>query len=246
MHCYFVAADREDSLGLKPLQPPTLLQSDELSAVSALCWTVSITAYGHLICRTPEGIHVLDRDTLNSLRSVMNTDTTDWREIIQPEGVMVASCYNWKEGSAEVAILCPNSLKKLKCLYQQSVGKVTTYSIAQHLSLIYIVDREEKQLVVCNVVDNTIQKLSVPRMKNPQPVCMLPDSTLVIADRAVDGGVSRFKLENTALTQMWVFPHISEPTAISFDPTFELIYICTRDGPLLILSLEGEEILCLF
>jgi len=42
---------------------------------------------------------------------------------------------------------------------------------------------------------------------------------------AIDGGVRRYKVDNTTLTQIWEFPHISDPTGISFDPTSELIYI---------------------
>jgi len=56
-----------------------------------------------------------------------------------------------------------------------------------------------------------------------------------------DSAVRRYKVENTTLTLMWEYPHITGPTGISFDPTSELIYICTYSGPLLILSLEGKE-----
>jgi len=192
------------------------------------------------MCRTGEGVKVRNRETLDTISSVKDTNTT-WRgEIIQPEGVMVACWYNRKEKSAEVTLLDPNTFKKSRSLYKQSVDRPTHYRIAQHLSLVYIVDRREKQLLVYNLVDNKIQKFPLPEMKLPAPVCILPDSTLLIGDHAIDGKVRRYKVENTTLTMMWEFPHISQPTGISFDATSELIHICTFSGPLLILSLEGK------
>jgi len=192
------------------------------------------------MCRTPEGVEVINRDTLNTISSAKDTNTTKWWEIIQPEGVMVGSWYSWEEKTAEVSLLDPNSFKKFRSLYKQSVDDTTYYRIAQHLSLLYIVDWSEKQLVVYNLVDNKIQKFPIPEMKYPVPVCILPDSTLLIGDYTEDGKVSRYKVENTTLSLMWEFPHISKPTGISFDPTSELIHICTWEGPLLILSLEGK------
>jgi len=192
------------------------------------------------MCQTPEGVEVINRHTLDTISLVRHTNTT-WRgEIIQPEGVMVSSCYNQKEKSAEVSLLDPNSFKKSRSLYKQTVDELIAYRIAQHLSLVYIVDWREKQLVVYNLVDNKIQKFPLPEMKFPRPACILPDSTLLIGDRTEDGKVRRYKVENTTLTLIWEFPHISYPTGISFDPTSELIHICTRSGPLLILSLEGK------
>jgi len=196
------------------------------------------------MCGTGEGVEVRNRHTLDSISSVKNTNTTEWGQIIQPEGVVVGSCYNVEEGSAEVSLLDPDSFEKSHSLYKQSVDvPFTPYRIAQHLSLVNIVDWREKQLVVYNLVDNKIQKFPIPEMENPTLVCILPDSTLLIGDRTEDGKVQRYKMEkeNTTLTPMWKSPpHISEPTGISFDPTSELIHICTAYGPLLILSLEGK------
>jgi len=125
-------------------------------------------------------------------------------------------------------------------IYYTSELAETQYRIAQHLSLVYIVDWDEKQLIVCSLVDNNIQKFPLPGMKNPHSVCILPDSTLLIGDLAMDGKVRRYKVEDTTLTLMWEFRHISDPTGISFDPTSQLIHICTEEGPLLIFSLEGK------
>jgi len=215
---------------------PSSLQSDGLP-VRGLCLSVKISADGHLMFRTLGGVEVINRHTLDTISSVKDTNTTEWGEIIQPEGVMVGSWYNVKEKTAEVTLLDPNSLKKTHSLY---ICRHKTYRIAQHLSLVYIVDRREKQLVVCSLVDNKIQKFPLPGMKDPHSVCILPDSTLLIGDWTIDGKVNRYKVENTTLTKMWEFPHISCPSGISFDPTSQLIHICTWGGPLLILSLEGK------
>jgi len=60
----------------------------------------------------------------------------------------------------------------------------------------------------------------------------------------VYGKVRRYKVENSTLTLLWEYPHISLPTGISFDPKSELIYICTLFGPLFIISMElGKEIM---
>jgi len=191
------------------------------------------------MCQTRGGVEVISRHTLDTISSVKDTNTT-WWEIIQPEGVIVASWYNREEKSAEVSLLDPISFEKSRSLYKQSVDELAAYRIAQHLSLVYIVDWREKQLVVYNLVDNKIQKFPLPEMKNPDSLCILPDSTLLIGDRTEDGKVSRYKVENTTLTLMWEFLRISRPTGISFDPTSELIHICTWEGPLLILSVEGK------
>jgi len=218
---------------------PASLQSDGFPA-HGWCGTVNISANGHLICRTREGVEGIDRHTLDTISLMKDTDTTWWGQIIQLKGVMVGSCYNKKENTTEVTLFDPNSLKKTHSLYKQSVDEPTCYRIAQHLSLVCIVDRREKQLVVCNLVDNKIQKFPIVGMKIPRPVCFLPDSTLLIGDWNKHSRVRRYKVENTTLTLMWEFLRISEPTGISFDPTSELIHICTRRGPLLILSLEGK------
>jgi len=197
------------------------------------------------MCVTQEGVEVRNRHTLDTISSMKDTKTTEWGEIIQPEWEMVGSWYNRKEETAEVSLLDPNSLRKTNSLYKQSVNKPTYYRIAQHHSLVYIVDSEEKQLVICNLVDNKIQKFPLPGMKYPDPVCILPDSTLLLGDRTKHGRARRYKVENTTLTLMWEFPHISDPTGISFAPTSQLIHICTLDGPLLIFSLAGKQIMCL-
>jgi len=198
------------------------------------------------MCRTGRGVEVINRDTLDTISSVKNTNTTWWEEIIQPEGVMVGCWYNMEEQTVEVSLLDPNSFEKTRSLYKKSVDVLFThYRIAQYFSLVYIVDSNivdsnKNQLVVCNLVDNKIQKFPLPEMEFPLPVCILPDSTLLIGDRTEDGKVRRYKVGNTTLSLMWEFPHISVPTGISFDPTSELIHICTREGHLLILSLEGK------
>jgi len=193
------------------------------------------------MCQRVKGVEVINGDTLDTITSVTDTNTTAWWEIIQPEWVMVGSYYNREEKTAEVSLLDPNSFVKSRSLYKQSVAiPFTHYRIAQHFSLLYIVDSVETQLVVCNLVDNKIQKFSLFGIKCPVPVCILPDSTLLIGDFTVDGKVRRYKVENTTLTLMWEFIHISYPTGISFDPTSELIHICTGEGPLFILSLEGK------
>jgi len=192
------------------------------------------------MCRTSDAMKVMNRDPLNIISSVNNTDAELWLQIIQAEGLAVGSCYNKEKKSPEVTLLDPKSLQKSRSIYKTTVDKFTYYKIAQHLFTVYILNSEEKQLVVCNLVDNEIQELPVPEMKNPRNLCILPDSTILLADKTKDGGVRRYKVENKTLTQMWEFPHISDPTGISFDPTSELIYICTGDGPLFILSLEGK------
>jgi len=218
---------------------PASLQFDGLPVCGG-CWAVNISADGHLMCRTREGVEVINRHTLDTISSVKNTKTTEWGEIIQPEGVVVGSWYNVKEKTAEVTLLDPNWFEKTRSLYKQSVDEPTAYCIAQHLSLLCIVDWRENQLIVYNLIDNKIQKFPLPGMKYPRSVCILPDSTLLIGDYTEDGKVNRYKVENTTLTLMWEFPHISDPTGISFDPTSQLIHICTREGPLLIFSLEGK------
>jgi len=233
------------------------LQSDGL-AVRDRCGRVNISADGHLMCVTQEGVEVINRQTLDTISLVKHTNTTVWGEILQPEGVMVGSWHNKKEKTAEVSLLDPIFFKKTNSLYKQPIGGesgdffrtimreiaapliFTYYRIAQYLSSVYIVDWRRKQLVVCSLVDNKIQKFPLLGMKYPHSVCILPDSTLLIGDRTVDGKVRRYKVENTTLTLVWEFPHISEPTGISFDPTSQLIHICTLEGPLPILSLEGK------
>jgi len=197
------------------------------------------------MCRTGRGVKVINTDTLNTISLVKDTNTTEWGEIIQPEGVMVGSWYNNKEETAEVSLLDPNSYEKTRFLYKHLVDEpFIYYRIVQHLSLLYIVNWRERQLVVCDLVDNKIQKFPLPEMEYPLPVCILPDSTLLIGDYTVDGKVRRYKVENTTLTLMWEFPHILDPSGISFDPTSELIHICTESGCLLILSLEGKYCVC--
>jgi len=219
---------------------PASLQSDGLP-VRGGCGTVNISADGHLMCGTREGVEVRNRHTLDTISSVKNTKTTEWGEIIQPEGVMVGSCFNNICGTFDVTLLDPNSFEKTHSLYKLVPYMLfTCCRIAQHFSLVYIMDWGEKQLVVYNLVDNKMQKYPLPGMKYPVPVCILPDSTLLIGDLTEDGRVNRYKVENTTLTIMWEFPHISDPAGISFDPTSQLIHICTFSGPLLILSLEGK------
>jgi len=114
---------------------------------------------------------------------VNNTDTELWLQIIQAEGVAVGSCYNKEKKSPEVVLLDPKSLQKSRSIYKTTVDKFTYYKIAQHLSTVYILNSEEKQLVVCNLVDNEIQELPVPEMNNPRNLCILPDSTILLADK---------------------------------------------------------------
>jgi len=171
---------------------------------------------------------------------VKDTNTIEWGEIIQPEGVMVGSWYNKERFIAEVSLLDPNSFETSCTLYQQSVQEPFPLRITHHLSSVYIVDRTEKQLVVCNLVDNKTQKFPIPGMENPQPVCILPDSTLLIGEWTEYGRVIRYKVDNTTLIVMWESPHIVLPSGISFDSTSELIHICAACGPLHILSLEGK------
>jgi len=223
---------------------PASLQFDGLYP-EGICWRVNISADGNLLCGIKEGVtqsvKIKDRHTLDANSSVKNTNTTEWKDIIQPEGVVVGSCYNKEKRQTEVALLDPNSFEKSRSLYMHTVESQDIYfRIAQHLSSVYIVGCGTQQLVVYNLVDNKIQKFPIPEMNNPDPVCILPDSTLLIGDRIEDGKVRRYKVENTTLTLMWEFPHISLPSGISFDPTSELIHICTYSGSLLILSLEGK------
>jgi len=189
------------------------------------------------MCSSSKGIDILDRHTLDIISSVKDTKTARWIKIIQPEGVMVGICYNKKEATYEVALLDPHIFKKTKSLYKQPGHVFRNCAIAHQFSLVYIVDRKEKQLVVCSLVDNKIQKFLIPGVKYPVSVCILSDSTLIIGDLTK---VIRYKVENTTLTLMWEFPLISGPNSIIFDPTSELIHICTSRGPLLILSLEGK------
>jgi len=237
-YIYFLdVADEEGSLGLRLLES-IALQCDGLTAGGSCC-TVNITADGHLICGTAEGVVIRDAHTLDTISLVKHTSTERWEEMIQPEGVVVGSFYN--ENSAEVVALDPTTLQMTRSLYKYSVDDLILLGrIAQQNSLVYVVESKKKQLVVCSLADNSVLKLQIPGMKNPHPVCILPDSTLLLGDRSKDGGVSRYKMENTTLTLMWEFPHISVATGISFDPTSKLIYICTLLGPLFIISLKGK------
>lgn len=177
---------------------------------------------------------------METINMVSNTNFTEWGQIIQPEEVMIGSCYNKKDKSAEVTLLDTKYLTKSQSLYKKSVDELTYYRVAQHLSLIYIVDWRDNQLIVCNLIDNETQKLPVRGMKFPLPVCALPDSTLLIGNWVEDGEVNRYKVESSSLTLLWKFSHIPHPSGISFDSTSELIYICTWQGPLFIISLEGR------
>jgi len=243
-NCYFGVAVSEDSLGLKLLQPPASLQSDTLQK-RGWCRTVNIMADGKIMCRRNEALEVINRTTFNTIYTVDDTTTTVWTETIQPEGVVVGSCYNVEDNTAEVTLLDQNTFEKSRTIYRHLISIPTFYRIAQHLSLVYILDYREKRLVVVNLVDDTTQKFEVFEMEDPRPLCILPDSTVLIGDRSLDGAVSRYKVENTTLTKLWEFPGIPKPTGISFDPTSELIHICTALGPLLILSLEGKHFICL-
>jgi len=254
--------ERADSLGLELVQKSISLQRDR-HAYGIELRNVNITVDGKLTCRTRWGIEVRNADTLDIISTMKNTNTTEWEEIIQPEEVVVASCYNRNERSTEVILLDPNTLEKTKSLFKSDRTWPPTYydqyrslfhmlchrpsffshGLAQFKSLVYILDRGEKQLVVCNLVDNKIQKFPLPEMNSPVPICILPDSTLLIGDYTEDGKVRRYKVEDTTLTQMWEFPHILYPAGISFDPTSELIYICTANGSLFIISMEGKEIM---
>jgi len=224
---------------------------------------VNITADGKLTCRTWGGIEVRNADTLDTISTVKDTNTTAHREIIQSEHVVVASCSDRAETSAEIILLDPNTLQKTKSLFKSKIiqphssvdlnngflrmvlPRPTFFShgLAQSKSLVYILDRRKKQLVVYNLVENKIQKFPLPEMTEPGPLCILPDSTLLIGDYAVDGKVSRYKVEDTTLTLMWEYPRIPYLTGISFDPTSELIYLCTAYESLFIISMEGKEIM---
>lgn len=181
-NCFSIVADNEDNLGLKLLQPPPSLQFDELH-LDGGCLAIDITADGHLMCRTSDAMKVMNRDPLNIISSVNNTDAELWLQIIQAEGVAVGSCYNKEKKSPEVVLLDPKSLQKSRSIYKTTVDKFTYYKIAQHLSTVYILNSEEKQLVACNLVDNEIQELPVPEMNNPRNLCILPDSTILLADK---------------------------------------------------------------
>jgi len=245
-----------ENLGLKLVQKSASLQLDGYAYDTAF-YNVNITADGKLTCKTYEGIEVRDADTLNTIKAMKDTKTTKWGEIIQLDSIMVASCCDRIKVSAEIILLDPNTLQKTKSLFKSDIIWPPTYydldqvlrppffshGLAQFKSLVYILARREKQLVVYNLVDNKIQKFPLPGITNPGPVCILPDSTLLIGDYTENGRVSRYKVENTTLNLMWEFPHISDPTGISFDPRYELIYICTWRGPLFIISIEGKEIM---
>jgi len=198
-----------------------------------------------MVCRRKEAVEVINGTTFETICTIDDTTTTIWTEIIQPKGVVVGSCYNIDNNTAEVTLLDQNTFEKSRTLNRHLISIPTFYRIAQHLSLVYILDYREKRLVVVNLVDDTTQKFEVSEMEDPRPLCILPDSTVLIGDRSLDGAVSRYKVENATLTKLWEFPSIRQPTGISFDSTSELIHICTARGPLLILSLEGKHLICL-
>lgn len=236
-------------MGLKLVNvgtPPNFLQSDEISG-GIECETINFTVDGHMMCRTIKGIiSVANTDTLNAFAVVKHTNTTCWKQMIQPGREVIASCYNWKDKSAEVILLDPNTLQKARSLYKRPAKAHTAYRIAQLHGVVYIVDYREKQLVVYLLSEDVVQRLSITDMKDPRPICVLPDSTILIGDHTTNGRVSRYKVENTTLIELWKFPHISDPTGISFDPTSELIYICTSEGVLFIISLHGEYVIVEF
>jgi len=264
---------------MKLMKPPVSLQPDGLHS-ERRCLSVNISADGHLMCWTEEGIEIRNADTLDTISTVKHTSSVWWAEIIQPKDVMVGVSVNEEDKSAEVVILNSKTLQKTRSVYKYSLYddddddddddnddddgssnhdhddndhddedddnddisfEGIPYRIAQQDSTVYIVDIAKKELVLCSLVDDTVLKFPLPGMKMPLPVCILPDSTLLIGDFTEDGKVRRYKVENTTLTLMWEFLHISLPSGISFDPTSVLIYICTYSGPLLILSLEGRE-----
>jgi len=82
-------------------------------------------------------------------------------------------------------------------------------------------------------------------MENPDTVCVLPDSTILIGDAAENGRVSRYKVTNSDLIELWKSPQIPDPTGISYDERSEVIYICTLKGPLFLLSLDGTQSICI-
>lgn len=227
------------------VQPPASLQVDGLSA-SGVCGRVNITVEGDLMCEAPDGIQVRNADTLNTTRTVSDTNTTVWCEIIQPKDVMVASCFNEKEKLAEVVLLDPNTLQKTHSLYKSLVNTFTAYRIAQFQTIVYTLDVRKKLLIVCTLLGNAVEKFPIPEIMDPQSLCILPDSNILIGDCTENGKVIRYKLDNSTLVKIWEFPGISQPTGMSYDLNSELIYICTERGPLFILSLEGKAIIVLF
>lgn len=152
---HFSLVGREDSLGLELLLP-VRLQVDGLPVGSG-CWRVNMAADGHLMCETFKGIEVKNKEGLNTIRTLKDTKTATWGEIIQPKDVMVASCYKQKEKVIEVVLLDPSTLQKSRSLYSRPVKSFVVYRIAQHGSLVYIVDNTAKQLVVCSLVDGKIK-----------------------------------------------------------------------------------------
>jgi len=198
------------------LQPPAVLQSDEYYP-GDYCGTVNISADGHLMCQRSYGMEIVNRQTLDTISSLKDTSTARWGEISQNNGVVVANWFNWTENLAEVTLLDPISLETSRSVYKQSTDELTFYRVAQQLSFVYVLDREDKQLVICDLVDDQIRKLPVTGTNYPLPICVLPDSTLLIGDYTEDGDVRKYKVEKTTLTLLWQFPHIPRPSGISFD-----------------------------
>jgi len=166
--------------------------------------------------------------------------TVLWGEIIQPEDITIGSYYNRKEKSAGIVILDPKAWQETRLLYKSSVEISLSYKIAQFQDSVYITDWANVQLIVCSLVDGKIRKFPLPGMEDPRPVCVLPDCTVLIADRVADGKVRKYKIEDSTLIKLWTLSHIPKPTGISYEPASKLIYICTEKGPLITVSTEGK------
>jgi len=102
------------------VQKPISLQRDGHSYGTGFR-NVNITVDGKLTCRTPWSVEVRNADTLDIISTVKNTFATEWGEIIQPEEVVVASCCNRNDGSAEFILLDPNTLQMTKSLYRTDI-----------------------------------------------------------------------------------------------------------------------------
>jgi len=192
------------------------------------------------MCRTADGVEVKNSDILYTIRTVRDTNSIVWGEVIQSENAMVGSCYNKREKVAKVFLLDSTSLQKTQTLYKHPVDKLTYCRIAQLNSAVYILNWREGQLVIRSLLNGNVKKLPIPGMETPGSLCVLPDATLLIGESTADGRVSRYKIENSTLTQLWNYPHIPRPTGISYDPISGLIYICTLKEPLFILSIDGK------
>jgi len=95
-----------------------------------------------------------------------NTSAVEWCEIVQPTDVVVGTCYNLIKKLFKIVLLDAKTLQKTQTVYRYSIDRIRYFRIAQQSSVVYMIDTEENQLIVCSLLDD---KLQISNFSNGKP-----------------------------------------------------------------------------